>query len=349
VSVTTSAESPAILIATDLPQELSWIVPGALLTLALGAFALIGMPDYGAVLPALLLLPLWMLASVALAGLLAVGPILKMMRDGVDSPLAHCRAFLRRNARALGFVALCMALAGLNMITFMWVKPLLNYLVPFSADPLLARIDRAMFGTDPWQLLSWLNVTFLAYVYHRGWFALMIVVLLKVLVSPGSRQKSALMLTYFLLWSVFGPLVHTLLPAAGPVFYAKLGHGAAFSGLVMEPETHRLAEYLWQTYANRAFGPGAGISAMPSLHIATTAWTVIAVWQLAPRWLAPVSLAGTLIFLLSISLGWHYATDGIAGAAGALMIWRACVWIMDMRHSPSKRRPRHPLFVGSKA
>ena len=332
-----SAEPPAMLIAIDVSQEMTWIVPGALLTLGLGAFALIGMPQYGAVLPALLLLPLWMLAAVALAGLVAVGPILKMMREGVESPIAHCHAFLRSNARALGFVALCMALAGLNMITFMWVKPLLNYLVPFWADPLLARIDRAMFGTDPWQLLNWLNVPVLAHFYHRGWFALMILVLLKVLVSPTSRQKSALMLTYFLLWSVFGPLVHTLLPAAGPVFYARLGHGAAFSGLVMEPETHRAAEYLWQTYANRAFGPGAGISAMPSLHIATTAWTVIAVWQLAPRWLVPVSLAGTLIFLLSISLGWHYAIDGIAGAAGAFVIWMACAAIMRGRTHESFR------------
>jgi hypothetical protein len=159
----------------------------------------------------------------------------------------------------------------------------------------------------------------------------MIFVLLKVLMSPPSPQKSAILLTYFLLWSIFGPLVHSLLPAAGPVFYARLGYGDAFSGLVMEPETRRLADYLWRIYSDQTFGAGAGISAMPSLHIATTGWMVIATRQFAPRWTLPMSAAGTLIFLLSVSLGWHYAVDGIFGLLGAYAIWRASLAILNAR------------------
>ena len=315
----------------DLSQELEWLVPGVLLTAGLAAFSFYGMPRYDAILPALLLLPLWLLASAALAGLIAGGEILRMMRSGVEHPIAHCILFVRENAKPLAFIGLSMALAGLNMIAFMWVKPLLNYLIPFWADPYLAAVDRQIFTTDPWHLVSWLNVTPLAYFYHRGWFALMIIVLLKVLMSPSSRQKSAILLTYFLLWSIFGPLVHSLLPAAGPVFYAKLGYGDAFSGLVMEPETRRLADYLWRIYSGQTFGAGAGISAMPSLHIATTAWMVIATKQFAPRWTLPMSAAGTLIFLLSVSLGWHYAVDGIFGVIGAYAIWRASLAILNAR------------------
>jgi hypothetical protein len=315
----------------DLSQELDWVVPGVLLTLALAAFSFCGMPRYSVILPALLFLPLWLLASLAMAGLIAAGPILRMMRGRVERPIAHCFQFLRQNAKPLAFIGLSMTLAGLNMIAFMWVKPLLNYLVPFWADPYLAAVDRQIFGADPWHFLAWLNVKALVYFYHRGWFALMIFVLLKVLMSPPSPQKSAVLLTYFLLWSIFGPLVHSLLPAAGPVFYARLGYGDAFSGLVMEPETRRLADYLWRIYSDQTFGAGAGISAMPSLHIATTGWMVIATRQFAPRWTLPMSAAGTLIFLLSVSLGWHYAVDGIFGLVGAYAIWRASLAILNAR------------------
>jgi len=315
----------------DISQELDWLLPGAFLTFGLAAFSFYEMPRYGAILPALLLLPLWLLASAALAGLIAAGSILRMMRKGVEHPIGHCFKFLRQNAKPLAFIGLSMTLAGLNMIAFMWVKPVLNYLVAFWADPYLAAADRQIFRTDPWHLLASLNVTPLAYFYHRGWFALMIIVLLRVLMSPPSPQKSAILLTYFLLWSLFGPLLHCLIPAAGPVFYARLGYGDAFSGLAMEPETRRLADYLWRIYSDQAFGAGAGISAMPSLHIATTGWMVIATKQFAPRWILPMSAAGALIFLLSVSLGWHYAVDGIAGVVGAYAIWRASRAILNAR------------------
>jgi hypothetical protein len=317
--------------AIDLAEELDWFLPGALLTGALATFSLLEMPRYSGILPALLLLPLWMLAFIALAGVLAVPAVLRLRRQGVESPIAYCRTFLRENAKLLIFVTAGMLLAGLNMITFMWVKPLLNYLVPFSADPLLARADHFLFQTDPWRLLGWLNITPLAYFYHRGWFALMIVVLLKVLLSPSSPMKSAIMLSYFVLWSLFGPLVHIALPAGGPVFFATLGYGDRFSALVMEPETQRLSEYLWRVYSHQTFAGGAGISAMPSLHIATVAWMVIAVREFAPRWTLPISGAGLLIFLLSVSLGWHYAVDGIVGALGAYAVWRVCTRGLTLR------------------
>jgi hypothetical protein len=292
----------------------------------LSVFSLAEMPRYSQLVPTLLLLPLWMLAAAAVGGLASLPPILCMMRRGVEHPLAHCIAYLRGHAGQITFLSVCTALAGLNMIAFMWVKPLLNHLVPFWADPYLAAFDRSVIGVDPWQLLGWLNTTPLAIFYHRGWFAMMIVTLIMVLAGAPSPRKNAILLTYFMLWSVFGPLVHVLLPAAGPVFYAELGYGPRFSGLEMEQNTSEVADYLWRHFQNQSFGGGAGISAMPSLHIATTAWIVLAVWEFARRWTFVASAAGLLIFMLSISLGWHYAVDGVAGAAGALAIWLAARW-----------------------
>ena len=85
--------------------------------------------------------------------------------------------------------------------------------------------------------------------------------------------------------------------------------------------TREAAAYLWAIYSVQGFGGGAGISAMPSLHIATTAWIVMAIYIFARRWLAPVAGAAILIFLLSISLGWHYAVDGVVGAVLTIVIY----------------------------
>lgn len=312
-------------------RDREWLIPSISLTLASGVLGLLMIPDHSDVLHALAMLPWWMIAAAVLGSIYA---LFGMMLAGVERPLARIGIFLTQERRSAALLTFCMFLAGLNMTTFMWVKPLLNYLVPFWADPLLADMDRALFlGHDPWVLLTWLNSTPAAIFYHRGWFALMIMTLLAVLAAPRSPERSALMLTYFVLWSVVGPLVHTLLPAAGPVFYAQLGYGDRFAELRGVAETRELANYLWTIYSGRGFGPGSGISAMPSLHIATSAWMLIAVHVCARRWIVPVGIAGFLIFLLSISLGWHYAVDGIAGATAAILCYRLLRFVYGARAS----------------
>ena len=304
-------------------NERSWLIPSAVLTTAMGATALAIMPDRSVVIPALKMLRLWLISSAVLA---AIAGFASMMRAGVTDPVAFIRRSLVKQWPQLLMMACGVALAGLNMIAFMWTKPLLNYFVPFWADPLLAAFDRALFlGRDPWTLFDWLNTMPMAIFYHRGWFGLMIVTLLFVLSRQASPQKSALMLTYFLLWSIVGPLIHILFPAAGPVFFAQLGYGNAFAAIPLPEEMVKMTGYLWDCYRGIRFGPGSGISAMPSLHIATTAWMVIAFRVLAPRWTWAIAAPGLLIFLLSISLGWHYAADGIVGAAAALACYKVAL------------------------
>jgi hypothetical protein len=320
-----------------LARETEWMVPAALLTIGSAVFVLLEIPKYSGILPALLLLPMWMVAAAVMGAVLVLIKTAQMMIRGTDRPIGRWLRLASDERVLLAFVTFGMLLTGLNMIVFMCMKPLLNYLIPFWADPYLAAIDHAIFRTDPWRLLGFLNVGPLAIFYHRAWFALMIVTLLVVLTKPSSPEKSATLLTYFLLWSLFGPIVHTLLPAGGPVFYAQLGYGNRFGGLVMEQETQLAAHYLWRFYSTESFGGGAGISAMPSLHIATTAWMVIAVGQFARRWMLPMCAAAILIFLLSISLGWHYAIDGIVGAAGAYGLWKLCLALFSARSAAPQR------------
>lgn len=317
-----------------------WLVPSLLLTAASGLVALALIPNVSGILPAVWMLPLWLLVGALIACMYGFAI---MIGDRVPSPVAHIARLVRDDWRFLVLFGFGLALTGLNMTTFMWTKPLLNYAVPFWADPLLADFDRALFlGHDPWRLLTWLNTTPLAIFYHRGWFAMMILTLVIVLAARPSPEKSAVMLTYFLLWSVAGPVIHILLPAAGPIFFAQLGYGDRFAALQNVSETSEVATYLWTIYAGEGFGAGSGISAMPSLHIATTAWMLIAIHRFARRLLVPMAAAGLLIFLLSIALGWHYAADGIVGAAAAL----GCYRLLRGFYAGRTSAPRHAALAG---
>jgi hypothetical protein len=301
-----------------LSAEAEWLVPACALTAGLAAFAIAESPDRSVIIPALELLPLWFLAAAIMAGVFGLWTTLQMMVKGLDRPFTR----IAEHRGNIAFVTVAVLLAGLNMIAFMWVKPLLNHLVPFWGDPYLAAIDRSIFRTDPWRLARFLNGDFTAEFYHLGWFALMILLLLVVLSKPASPKKSATLLVYFLLWTIFGPVVHVLMPSAGPVFYQRLGYGDTFAALPQTEATRHAADYLWDTYIGPRFAPGSGISAMPSLHVATTAWVVLATYIFARLWIVPVAVLGFFIFALSISLGWHYAIDGLVGGAGTLLLYR---------------------------
>jgi membrane-associated phospholipid phosphatase len=65
---------------------------------------------------------------------------------------------------------------------------------------------------------------------------------------------------------------------------------------------------------------------------------VVAVHKLAPRWTAPMALTALLIFMLSVSLGWHYAADGIVGGLAAVGCYRLCLRLFE----PERKAIRVP-------
>ncbi len=301
----------------------------AVLTLATTAFAFTFYRSPADMLPALRILPAWMAAAILLA---VIGSFSQMIRNRVASPSAEMLRLLQKNWRAILGALVLIALAGQNLIAFMWNKPLLNQLVPFWADPMLADIDRMLFlGRDPWTLLVWANFPFAGVIYHPVWFGSIVIALLLAVFAPSSPQKSAIIVSYFVLWSLVAPLVHTALPAAGPIFYEAMGYGPRFAEMQHNPETAAVASYLWEFYASGSFGAGNGISAMPSMHVTTSSWVVIATFTLRRNWLPFALTAWLVIFTLSIALGWHYALDGVVGAFAAIAVYRLCLLIFSRR------------------
>lgn len=296
-----------------------WVIPASGLTLisyivaaALPRFTGMQSP-FGGFLPVLIF---WLVAMTAVGSLIVIGKLIAALR--APAPLASLHApFSRWLAYGAGLL-----LASLNLTAFGFIKPQLGHLVAFSADPLLAALDHVLFfGADGWQRLTWMHHPGMPQVYHQAWFGWVFLVFFLTLCRPPSEERNALLIAYFALWSVFGPLVHLMVPAAGPVFWHELGLGDRFNALPMAGQTIKAKQYLWVGYVSKTYNAAGGISAMPSLHLATMGWTVLALRNSRLLW---PSIAITLYMLTaSVAIGWHYLTDGIVGMAGAVLCYAA--------------------------
>lgn len=305
---------------------------GSLITALTGVVAYALLPFTGMVnLPTHSVALLWLTLTIVVVALHTFVIVVGMGLRGQSRPIATLFGMLERKQTIV--VVLGSLLFAFNLAFFCMIKPQLGQLVDFSADPVLADIDHYIFGTDPWRLLEWFNHEKLSIIYHRGWFLWLAFVLYTLLKQPASEEKDRLIVSYILMWSIFGPLVHLLAPAAGPVFYDELGLGNRFIELDQSSRSLAVANYLWTGYINKEFNPAGGISAMPSLHLATMFWSIIAVRR--SRWLTFSIVFTAYIFVGSIVIGWHYAIDGIVGGVGAVICYVAAGLMFRRRSSPA--------------
>jgi hypothetical protein len=303
-------------------RDRDWLLPSAVLTLLLGLAALLLMPaaGYDHVPPYFSRFLNWMVYALFGALLVLLLQVVGMRKAGIESPIAELKARAIAIRMSLLSALAGMMLAGIDMLFFMWIKPEVTAVAPFWVDKPLADIDHAIFGTDPWRLFTGFDLTFHAWAYSFFWAVAIMATLVWLFASKPSIERSTSLLSYFVLWSIFGPIGQYFFSSAGPIFYARAGLGNRFDELAANiPEvTQKISGYLWSMHANGEPGVGAGISAMPSLHIATVSWIVLAFAGARSR-LTPLTIVfAVYIWAMSVALGWHYAIDGIAGALGAV-------------------------------
>lgn len=303
--------------------EREWLIPSAIMTAVLGVAAVALMPaaGYTSIPPYFSRFVGWMIWASGGGLVLLLLHVAQLRRANVEHPIAHLKAwFLARKARNAAALA-GILLAGIDMLFFMWIKPEVTAISPFWADQLFADMDKAIFGRDPWLFFNGIDLTFHAWAYSFFWFVAIMGTLLWLFARPSSKARSAALINYFALWSLFGPIGQYFGSAAGPIFYQKIGLGDRFAELSasVPPVTNAVSGYLWSFHVNQTPAVGSGISAMPSLHIATVVWVYL-VFRTHRSKLAPLAaLFALYIFALSVALGWHYAVDGFAGALVAVM------------------------------
>jgi hypothetical protein len=221
---------------------------------------------------------------------------------------------------------------------FSFIKEAIPALNPFGWDVFFMQMDRVLHGgVDPYVLLMPvfghpMMLQMLSGAYVLWLFALYFVVFIACFTKANPAARASFLAAFALTWAIGGNLVAIVFASVGPVFYAPLGLGDVFAPLMahlhLVHETNPLSavavqDMLWSGYASG--DPMAGISAFPSMHVASSALLACYAFSYA-RWAGVVlSLFLGAILIGSVMLGWHYAVDGYAGIAIAWASWKlAC-------------------------
>lgn len=292
---------------------------------------------YGGVLP---------IASVILLAIAALRALHLLLRNRPARPigflLGDMRAFL--TAERVAAAAVVFVVLPPFMSVFTSMKDLIPVLNPYHWDPALAALDRAIHGGhDPWRIVqaaigghAWITV-FLSGMYQLwflfifgAWFAL-----------AFSTARPRLRMQYFiaaiLAWACIGTFAAIALSSGGPAYYGRLVGGpdpfvplmAYLRGVDARTPIFALhiQDMLWNAYQGGHQARGSGISAMPSVHVATTLLFAL----LLRRYHRVLGLLGFgflgCIMVGSVHLGWHYAVDGYVSVAAALILWRLAGWL----------------------
>ncbi|WP_119388624.1 phosphatase PAP2 family protein [Taklimakanibacter lacteus] len=235
-------------------------------------------------------------------------------------------------------------LLSIFMSAFNTLKVLIPILNPFQWDPTFMEWDRLVhFGVHPYDILQPLlghpQITFgVNFVYNLWYFVMLSVWMWQCFAKEDSALRQRFLVAFIITWFLGTNVLGTIFSSVGPTFYGRLlGEPDPFLPLMTYlRETAQLfplwavdtQDALWESYI-AGQGLVAGISAMPSMHVGSSVLLVIIAFAAGKRRLGWCLSAFTaVIFLGSIHLAWHYAIDGYAGAAVALVGWYVAGWLV---------------------
>lgn len=239
--------------------------------------------------------------------------------------------------RTSGLLLVCFGLAIL-MPVFVVFKQAIPTLNPFSWDATFMEWDRWLhLGRHPFEWLQpllghplvtkfvdfnyflWIHVMWMTVIW-QAWHG-----------KRDTPTRSQFLLAFVLSWILIGTIMATLLSSAGPVYYAEvtglpdpyvplMDYLAATDGL-HELRALMLQDALWTSYTSDDGMVFAGISAMPSMHVAVAALLAFLGFRISPTLGWAYSAFALMILIGSVHLGWHYAIDGYASLIAVAFIW----------------------------
>ena len=301
--------------------------------------------DFGPVVASLMMLSLWTGLAVA-----AIAHIVSLMRPGL----------WRLDVRAPWLIIAILA-TGITLPLFELFKQHILPLRGFPLDPAIAGFERFLFfGNDAWMLshavFGSVSATLFIDRVYGFWLPMMFAFPVVVVMAAHDIGLRARLLGCWLMsWVFVAGFGAWVFGSAGPCYYTQLvGSDQGFSALsarlsALGAEAHAKGQViaaidfqamLLNGQSATELLPAGGISAMPSMHVAMAVLFAIAGFQFGRVWGVILSGYALLIWIGSIHLGWHYATDGIVGAAMMIALWRISGKYLDakMIASPTPNR-----------
>lgn len=225
-------------------------------------------------------------------------------------------------------------LMAMMLISFALLKRLIPVFNPFAWDMELIKLDQMLhFGMDPWQIAHAIAgnpyVITLVTAAYNFWLFLMYFSLIFACFSMANRAaRMRYLIAFVLVWAIGGNILATVFSSVGPVYVHELGLGDHFAPLLdllrSQSETQPLSVVesqvaLWDMYASPQ--SVSGISAFPSMHVASTTLMMIYARAYNRRFGQVMTVFALVIMLGSVLLAWHYAVDGYVGALVAFFCW----------------------------
>lgn len=219
---------------------------------------------------------------------------------------------------------------------FAVLKGAIAVVAPFSWDAAFAEADRMLhFGRPPhtWlePLLRHPGAVFAVNILYNLWFFIVTGAFLACAIALRRQAlRRQYMMSFMLTWLVGGFVVAMVFSSAGPAYYARIGLGDLYAPLMQALAAAsedfpiwalNTQDILWAGFTGERPGT-AGISAFPSMHVATATLFVLAARRIDTRLYRIACGFWVVIMAGSVLLGWHYAVDGYAAALIALACWR---------------------------
>ena len=262
-------------------------------------------------------------------------------------------AHLARDYRERFLTVECLAGAALMILlvtvmfsVFTSFKVMIPRIQPFVWDQAFMEWDLALHGgVAPWALLQpvigFPAVTEVISFNYQFWILVLNAILFwQAFSTADPRLRMQFFLSTLLVWSLVGNLAATLLSSAGPCYYPLVTgqpdpYAPLFDYLRMVGQDHYLPQLglqsmLWEDYQGGEVLLARGISAMPSMHVASAFLFVLLGWRVN-RWLGWLLTGFFLLVLVgSVHLGWHYAVDGYLAVVLTWPLWWLAGRLLDL-------------------
>ncbi len=278
---------------------------------------------------------------------------IKMFLNKTPKPtlalLKKIKSLLNPKYKPISFFT-TLLLLNITFSSYTHIKTLIPNINPYYLDFTLFELDKKIhFGLSPWEIThsifsSNLSTIFIDFLYQLWFLIIWGFLLFFILYKKDNNHRNQFMLTFLSCWVIIGTVMATWLSSVGPCYIHLLDNSQTqYIPLLKLLDTQssfteehyyyslqalKFQSLLWDSFINENNALGAGISAMPSMHVSMATLLSLSTYKLNKTLCFIMWVYTLFIQIGSVHLAWHYALDGYVSILVTTIIWY--VWGMTI-------------------